>query len=33
MAGTVKNQSSLKAWEALESHYKKLSKLHLRGLF
>ena len=29
MTATVKHQS----WKALESHYQKISKLHLRDLF
>ncbi len=35
MTGTVKNQPGGKsqAWKALEAHYKKVSKLHLRDLF
>jgi glucose-6-phosphate isomerase len=35
MTATVKKQPTIKrqAWRALESHYKKASKLHLRQLF
>ena len=35
MTATVKNQPGGKrqAWKALEAHYKKVSKLHLRDLF
>src|SRR5262249_33875069 len=35
MTATIKKQSAVKrqSWKALESHHKKVSKLHLRELF